>query len=103
MNHQASLEKAIALTDEILQVLEAGEFGRIDELDSLRQPLIKQAFNVSIEEINEIKARHLQNLNQQVVTRLTLFKDTVMGEQKRIRNASKGALQYQKNNPSIPF
>ena len=91
---QQALVQAIALTDEILALLEAGDFERIGELDGLRQPLIKQAFSVAIEQIDLIRARHLQNLNQQVVSKLTLLKESVMQQQTHLRKASKATQAY---------
>ena len=94
MSQESDLARAISLTDEILEVLDQGEFERIGELDKLRQPLIKQVFTESIEQIDLIKARHLQNLNQQVVDRLSLFKESILEHQARVRNASKAARAY---------
>lgn len=94
MSYQNALEQAVALTDEILALLESGEFDRIDELDALRQPLIKQAFSASIEQIDLIRAHHLKNLNQQVVSRLTLLKESVMQQQAQLRKSSKAAQAY---------
>ena len=94
MDHKDCLARAIALTDEILELLDSGDFERIDELDAARQPLIKQAFTESIEQIDLIKARHLQNLNQQVVDRLSLFKDAIITRQKQLKNAKNGAQVY---------
>ena len=91
---QQALVQAIALTDDILALLEDADFERIDELDNLRQPLIKQAFSVSIEQIDLIRARHLQNLNQQVVSKLTLLKESVMQQQNHLRKASKASRAY---------
>ncbi len=92
--HQQALLQAIELTDEILALLEQGEFNRIDQIDALRQPLIKQAFSASIEQIDLIRARHLQNLNQQVVDRLSLLKESVMQQQAQLRKASKATQAY---------
>ncbi len=92
-----ALIRAIALTDEILEVLESGDFDRVSELESEREPLIKQAFTESIEQVDLIKAQHLKNLNQQVVDRLTLFKQSIMLQQQRLKTGTKAASEYQKN------
>lgn len=94
---KAALTRAIELTDEILELLENGEFERIGELEAVREPLIKQAFTESIEQVDLIRAHHLKNLNQQVVDRLTLFKQSIMLQQQRLKNGTKAALEYQKN------
>lgn len=97
MNHATALCEAITLTDEILAMLEQGEFERVGELEGQRKLLIEHAFVASIEEIDLIKAQHLQNLNQQVVDKLNLFKQSVIAQQRCIRSASKAARAYQSN------
>ena len=94
---KTALIRAIALTDEILEVLESGDFDRVSELESVREPLIKQAFTESIEQVDLIKAHHLKNLNQQVVDRLTLFKQSIVLQQQRLKIGTKAALEYEKN------
>ena len=71
-NRQQALVEAINLTDEILEVLENGEFGRVSELEAARKVYIEQAFTDSLVEIDRIKAEHLKNLNQQVVDHVIL-------------------------------
>lgn len=102
MNEKTALGQAIALTDEILQLLDQGEFDRIGELEVQRKPYIDQAFRDSIEEIDLIKAQHLQNLNHQVIDKLNLFKQTIMQQQARIRTASKASRAYLSND-SVPI
>jgi len=97
MNQQEALGAAIALTDEILEILEQGEFERVDELEKKRKIYIEQAFADSIEQVDLIRAQHLQSLNQQVVDKLNLFKQSVILQQKRIRNASKASRAYLSN------
>ena len=94
MNKATALAEAIRLTDEILELLEQGEFGRISELEAQRKPYIEQAFMSSVEEIDLIKAQHLKNLNQQVVDKLNLFKQSIILQQARIRNASRATQAY---------
>lgn len=101
MNDKKALIAAIALTDEILEMLEQGEFERVNELETKRKPLIEQAFMGSVEEIDLIKAHHLKNLNQQVVDKLNLFKQSIIMQQSRIRSASKAASAYLSND-SVP-
>jgi len=91
---QTALIEAIALTDEILAVLETQNWGRMSELEKQRQPLIQQAFNQSVEQIDQIKAMHLQNLNQQVVDKLSEFKQAVLQQQRQIQNGSKATRAY---------
>ncbi len=94
MDARAALTKAIAITDEILELLEAGEFERVNQLEGQRKPLIERAFMTSIEEIDVIKAQHLKNLNQQVVDKLNLFKQSIILQQERIRTASRASQAY---------
>ncbi len=94
---KAALTRAIELTDEILGLLDDGDFERVGELDAVREPLIKQAFTESIEQVDLIKAHHLKNLNQQVVDRLALFKQSIMLQQQRLKIGTKAASEYQKN------
>ena len=95
MNSKTALAEAISITDEILSVLDEQDFLRVDELEARRQPLIRRAFAQSVEEIDRIKAIHLQNLNQQVVEKLGEFKQGIMQQQKHIRTASKATKAYQ--------
>ena len=94
MDSRTALSQAIAITDEILELLEQGEFERVNQLEGQRKPLIEQAFMASVEEIDTIKAHHLKNLNQQVVDKLNLFKQSVILQQARIRTASKATRAY---------
>ena len=97
MNQQEALSAAITLTDEILGILEKGEFERVEELEAQRKTYIEQVFADSIEHIDRIKAQHLQSLNQQVVDKLNLFKQSVIQQQKRIRIASNATRAYLSN------
>lgn len=97
MNRQQALVEAINLTDEILEVLENGEFGRVSELEVARKTYIEQAFSDSLLQIDRIKAEHLKNLNQQVVDKLNLFKQAVVIQQSRLRTASKASHAYLSN------
>jgi len=94
MDSKAALVRAIAITDEILEMLEQGEFGRVNELEGQRKPFIEQAFMGSVEEIDVIRAQHLKNLNQQVVDKLNLFKQSIILQQAQIRAASKATRAY---------
>lgn len=102
MNEKKALGQAIELTDEILELLEQGEFDRINELECQRKPYIEKAFRASVEEIDLIKAQHLQNLNQQVIDKLNLFKQSIMQQQAHIRSASKASRAYLSND-SVPI
>jgi len=99
MRQQSVLIQAIAITDEILLLLADRDFDRISELESKRQPLIRQAFAQSVRDIDSMKARHLASLNDQVVEKLNEFKQSVLQEQARIRAASKANRAYQSNIP----
>ena len=94
MDRKNALERAIELTDEILGLLEDGEIEQIWQLEMERQPLIKQGFTAPIEQIDLIKARHLQNLNQQVVDRLSLFKTAILQQQKQLKKGAEAARAY---------
>jgi len=101
MNQQQALNAAIKLTDEILELLDSGEFERVGELEVIRKPYVEQAFAGSIEQIDLIRAQHLQSLNQQVVDKLELFKQSVIMQQTRLRTASKASQAYLSND-SVP-
>ena len=97
MNQKQALEQAIELTDEILVLLDTAGFENLESIEQRRQSLIKQAFMESIEQIDLIRAEHLKNLNQQVVDKLTLFKQSVQSQQLQMRNASKATNAYRKH------
>lgn len=101
MEKPQALSTAISITNEILELLDSGEFGRVDELEAKRKPYIEQAFTQSIEQIDLIKAQHLKNLNQQVVDKLNLFKQSIVIQQSRLRTASKATRAYL-DNDSVP-
>ncbi len=101
MDKQQALNAAIDLTDEILELLDSGEFERVGELEVKRKSFIEQAFAASIEQIDLIRAQHLQSLNQQVVGKLELFKQSVIMQQNRLRTSSKASQAYLSND-SVP-
>ncbi|MCP4186302.1 MAG: hypothetical protein GY763_01740 [Gammaproteobacteria bacterium] len=94
MNKQTALAEAISITNEILEVLDEQDFLRVDELEAKRQTLICEAFDQSVEQIDRIKAHHLQDLNQRVVDKLVEFKQSVLQRQRQIRLASKATNAY---------
>ena len=100
MDKETALCRAISLTDEILALLEDGDLAAINILETERQPLIQKAFSDSIEEIDLIKAQHLRNLNQRVVDRLTLFKQSVLMQQSQLRNSVKATRAYLSLSPN---
>ncbi len=95
MRQQTALMQAITLTDDILELLDAGEFDAVDAIDAKRQPLIHQAFAESIAEIDQIKAQHLKSLNDQVVLKLTGFRQSILNQQASLRSNSRAARAYQ--------
>jgi hypothetical protein len=94
MSKQQALNTAIKLTDDILELLDSGEFERVGELEQKRKPYIEQAFALTIEQVDLIRAQHLQNLNQQVVDKLEFFKQSVISQQARLKSASKASQAY---------
>ncbi|MCP4492705.1 MAG: hypothetical protein GY820_36160 [Gammaproteobacteria bacterium] len=94
MNKQTALVEAISITNEILEVLDEQDFLRINELEAIRQPLIRKVFEQSLDQIDRIKAHHLQDLNQRVVGRLVELKQEVLQQQQQIRLASKATNAY---------
>ncbi len=94
MNKQTALTEAISITNEILGVLDEQDFLRVNELEAKRQPLIRKTFEQSVEQIDRIKAHHLQDLNQRVVDKLIEFKQSVLQQQRQIRLASKASNAY---------
>ena len=101
MDKKQALNTAIKLTDDILELLESGEFERISTLEEQRKTFIEQAFMASVEEIDLIRAQHLQNLNQQVIDRLEFFRQAVVMQQQQLRNSSKASRAYLSND-SVP-
>lgn len=94
MRQQSALVEAIALTNDILELLQAGHVDRVSELELRRQPLMHQSFADPVQQIDLIKARHLHNLNQQVVEKLKEFKQSVVTQQALIRTAAKATRAY---------
>ena len=94
MDQQTALSRAISLTDEILTLLDQGDLDGVNSLEIERQPLIQKAFLDSIAEIDTIKAQHLRNLNQQVVDRLVLFKQSITLQQRQLRTGAKAKQSY---------
>ena len=94
MSNIAALNQAIALTNEILEVLEQKDFAAISELEARREPLVKLAFSESIEQIDVIKAQHLQNMNQLVVDKLKDFKESILRQQQQVQYAVKATRAY---------
>ena len=78
-----------------------GEFERVGLLENQRKTYIEQAFVGSIDEIDRIRAEHLQSLNQRVVERLEFFKQAVTMQQARLRNSAKASRAYLSND-SVP-
>lgn len=97
INHHDALTTAISLTDEILAVLDEQDFDRLDELEMLREPLIRQAFSQSIQQVDQIKAIYLQKLNHQVVEKLLSLKISTQQEKQHVRHAAKATMAYQSN------
>lgn len=97
MSSADALNQAIALTDEILLVLDDQNFDKVSELELKREPLIRLAFAGSIEQIDRIKAAHLQNQNEQVVIKVNDLKQSVLQQQQQLRNASKATRAYSAN------
>jgi hypothetical protein len=93
--NQLALTQAIELTDDVLLALDNQNFERVDLLEFKRQPLIEEAFSQSVEQIDHMKAIHLQNLNQQVVEKLIVFRQTIKFQQRQAMNGSKATQAYQ--------
>lgn len=93
------LARAIALTDEILELLDNRDFDKVASIEIEREPLIRQAFSDAVEQIDLIKANHLQKLNQQVVERLAELKQAVLQQQQQVRKASKATQAYSHTQP----
>jgi len=98
-DNQLALTQAIELTDDVLLALDDQNFDKVDLLEFKRQPLIEKAFSQSVEQIDHIKAIHLQNLNQLVVEKLIVFRQTIKVQQRQAMNASKATQAYQNHQP----
>ncbi|MFT5224644.1 MAG: hypothetical protein ACI8XX_000389 [Polaribacter sp.] len=94
-DNKLALIRAIELTDEVLLAINDQNIDKINFLEIERELLINQAFKQSVEEIDHIKAIHLQNLNQQVVEKLLIFKQSIKHQQLQAMNASKATRAYQ--------
>jgi hypothetical protein len=97
MTSQDALTIAVSLTDEILTVLDDQNLERLAELEAKREPIIRQAFEQSVKQIDQIKAVHLQNLNQQVVEKLLELKQSTKQKMQHISRAEKATRAYQGN------
>lgn len=97
MNANAALARAIELTREILTRLDADQLEPVGNLELRRKRLIEQAFNNPIESIDPVIAQHLRNLNQQVVDKLTLFKQSIVLQQARHRTGARASRAYLDN------
>jgi hypothetical protein len=97
MTSQDALTIAVTLTDEILTVLEDQNLERLAELEAKREPFIHRAFDQSIQQIDHIKAVHLQNLNQQVVEKLQYLKHSIQQKKQHVSHASKATQAYRGN------
>ena len=95
MSNATALNQAINLTNDILEVLEEKDFKAVSELEARRKALIEQAFSESIEQIDIIKAQHLQNMNQQVVDKLKVFKKSILQQQQQVQHAAKATRAYE--------
>lgn len=93
------LARAIELTDEILELLDNRDFDGVADIELERQPLIRQAFSEAVEQIDRIKASHLQKLNEQVIERLTELKQSVLQQQQQVRKAHKAHRAYTNAQP----
>jgi hypothetical protein len=94
MKDDNPLERAIALTEEILAMLDDGQAGSVNELEIQRKTYIEQAFMQPVAQIDPIRAQHLRNLNQQVVDKLTLFKQAIVLRQAQLRNGARASQAY---------
>ena len=97
MNHQNALVTAISLTDEILMALDADDLERLTDLEAQREPLIRQAFEQSIQQVDQIKAIHLKNLNQKVIEKLMTFKQSIKQKKQQLSLSAKATRAYQAN------
>ena len=94
MTHGAAMRQAIELTGEILDLLEAGDYPRVNRLELRRQAAIRQAFSAPVASIDPIGAQQLRNLNQQVVDRLELARQAIVVQQARLRTAGRARQAY---------
>ena len=94
MSAGAAMRLAIALTGEILDLLEAGDYARVNRLEVRRQAAIRQAFAAPVAAIDPLGAQQLRNLNQQVVDRLRLAREAIILQQARLRTAGKARQAY---------
>jgi hypothetical protein len=97
MDHQTLLREAIALTSEILELVEQEDLQSVSKIEEERQRLIKQVFGPTLYQIDDIKLRHLKNLNDQVVVKLGDLKQKLTNQRQQSQMAGRAARAYQTN------
>ncbi len=94
MNSNSALTHAIELTDQILKLLDDGKLEQVGELEIQRKIVIEQAFMGPVERIDLTSAQQLRNLNQKIVEKLTLSKQSIVLQQVHIQTGFKANRAY---------
>ncbi len=94
MNGDSAMTQAIELTGEILKLLDDGKLEQVGELEIQRKIVIEQAFMGPVERIDLARAQQLRNLNQKIVGKLTLSKQSIVLQQAHIRTGLKANRAY---------
>ena len=89
------LARAIELTEQMLQQLEAGEWEELEALDRQRLPMIQAGFDQPEVDV-EVVAR-LKELNDRIVAGLSRQRQQTRDQQLRMQQGQRATRQYQLN------
>lgn len=89
------LARAIELTEQMLQQLEAGEWDELEALDRQRLPMIQAGFDQP--EVDVEAVARLKELNDRIVAGLSHQRQQTRDQQLRMQQGQRGARQYQLN------
>ncbi len=91
------LSRAIELTEQMLEQLEAGDWEGLDALDRQRLPMIRASFEQNTDDIDVEAVARLKELNDRIVSGLSRQRRQTREEQLRMQQGQQAARQYQLN------
>ncbi len=89
------LTRAIELTEQMLQQLEAGAWEELEALDRQRLPMIQAGFDQP--EIDAEAVARLKKLNDRIVAGLSRQRQQTRDQQLRMQQGQRATRQYQLN------
>ncbi len=89
------LARALELTEQMLQQLEAGEWEELEALDRQRLPMIQSGFDQP--EVDVEAVARLKELNDRIVAGLSRQRQQTRDQQLRMQQGQRAARQYQLN------